>query len=407
MSPPSLRRAILYMVYFVCFYTVYRVIFYYSQVPMSYKTLADMPDIRGKRVLVRSELNAPVKDGKVTDRYRIEQAVPTLVELASRGAKVIVIAHIGRDPHETLAPVAEVLQELIPSARFVPDLIGDTARSAIEALPEGCVLLLENVRSQEGEKKNDPAFADALASLAEYYVDDAFGATHRAHASITGVPTRLPAFAGLLLERELVEMNKGLEPESPSLFILGGAKFETKQPLLEAALPRYDYVFIGGALANDFLKAEGFVVGKSLVSEGNEKARELIASGKILLPQDVVVESPEGIKTKRADHVGAEDVIVDIGPESVTELGMRIAHAKTILWNGPLGYYEKGFTGSTESVAQLVADAQGHSLVGGGDTVAAIRELGLAEKFNFLSTGGGAMLDYLVDGELPGVEVLK
>lgn len=374
---------------------------------MSYKTLDELPDVRGKRVLVRSELNAPVENGVVTDTYRIEQAVPTLRELIERGAKVIVIAHIGREPSETLAPVADALRRLLPTVEFVPSLVGEAVSQAVESLPEGGIVLLENLRSEAGETANDPAFAESLALLAEYYVDDAFGATHRAHASIVGVATRLPAYAGRLLERELVEMAKGLEPESPSLFILGGAKFETKEPLLEAALPRYDRVFIGGALANDFLKAEGFVVGRSLVSEGVEKAAELMASGKILLPVDVVVEGPEGVVTKRADQVGPEDMIVDIGPESVTELGVHIAHANTILWNGPLGLFEKGYTQSTEQVAELVADAKGHSIVGGGDTVAAIRELGLAEKFNFLSTGGGAMLDYLVDGSLPGVEVLK
>ena len=374
---------------------------------MSYKTLDELPDVRGKRVLVRSELNAPVENGVVTDTYRIEQAVPTLRELIERGAKVIVIAHIGREPSETLAPVADALRRLLPTVEFVPSLVGEAVSQAVESLPEGGIVLLENLRSEAGETANDPAFAESLALLAEYYVDDAFGATHRAHASIVGVATRLPAYAGRLLERELVEMAKGLEPESPSLFILGGAKFETKEPLLEAALPRYDRVFIGGALAHDVLKAEGFVVGRSLVSEGVEKAAELMASGKILLPVDVVVEGPEGVVTKRADQVGPEDMIVDIGPESVTELGVHIAHANTILWNGPLGLFEKGYTQSTEQVAELVADAKGHSIVGGGDTVAAIRELGLAEKFNFLSTGGGAMLDYLVDGSLPGVEVLK
>jgi len=375
---------------------------------MSYKTLTDLPDVRGKRVLVRSELNVPIEDGVVTDTYRIEKAAPTITELASRGARVIVIAHIGRDPATSLAPVAEAFKRFVPSATFVPDLTGDAARAAIEALPEGGVLLLENVRSNEGEKKNDPAFADALASLADIYVDDAFGATHRAHASIVGVPGRLPAYAGLLLARELEEMDKGLNPESPSLFILGGAKFATKEPLLEAALPRYDYIFVGGALANDFLKAEGFVVGTSLVSEGGlDKVQELLATGKILLPADVVVETPAGVHTKRADQVGPEDKIVDVGPESVTELGVKIAHAKTIVWNGPLGLFEGGYANSTKSVAQLVADAPAHSLIGGGDTVAAIRELGLEDQFTFLSTGGGAMLDYLVDGNLPGVEVLK
>jgi phosphoglycerate kinase len=371
-----------------------------------YKTLSDMPDIRGKRVLVRSELNVPVKNGVAGDRYRIEMALPTLKELSSRGAKVIVIAHLGRKPEDSLAPVYEALRELLPSAHFVPDLIGEGAKKAIDELADGEVLLLENVRSNPGETENDPAFADALAHLADFYVDDAFGATHRAHASIAGVPARIPGFAGLLLDRELTELSSGLTPTQPSLFILGGAKFDTKLPLLEATLPRYDTIFIGGALANDFLKAEGFVVGKSLVSEGTEKVAELLATGKIMLPVDVVVEGPDGVVTKRADHVGKDDKIVDVGPETVTELGVRIAHAKTILWNGPLGLYEGGYTESTKSVAQLVSDAPAHSLIGGGDTVACIRELNLADKFSFLSTGGGAMLDYLVDGTLPGVEAL-
>ena len=373
----------------------------------SYKTLTDLPDIRGKRVLVRSELNVPIENGVAGDRYRVEMALPTIRELMIRGARVVVVAHLGRKPEESLAPVYTVLRELIPAAQFVPDLTGDAARAAVAALPEGGVLLLENLRSNAGETGNDPAFADALASFADYYVDDAFGAVHRAHASIVGVPARIPGFAGLLLDRELTELSKGLVPESPSLFILGGAKFETKEPLLEAALPRYDHVFIGGALANDFLKAEGFTVGKSLVSEGANKAAELIATGKLILPVDVVVEGPEGVLTKRADHVGPEDTIVDVGPETVTELGTRITHARTILWNGPLGFYEKGHIKSTEHVAQLIADVSGHSIVGGGDTVAAIRELGLQDQFGFLSTGGGAMLDYLVDGILPGVEALK
>jgi len=371
------------------------------------RMLTDMPDVRGKRVLVRSELNAPVHDGAVTDTYRVEMAIPTIEWLSSRGARVIVTAHLGREPDDSLAPVYQVLRELLPSTKFVPDVTGPKAQAAVAELPEGGVLLLENVRSDEGEKDNNAEFTHRLASLADYYVDDAFGATHRSHASIVGVPALVPGFAGLLLERELEELSKGLQPEAPSLFILGGAKFATKEPLLEAALDRYNTIFIGGALANDFLKAEGFNVGASLVSEGIEGAEALLASGKIMLPVDVVVEGPDGVATKLANNVGPKDMIVDVGPETITELGVRIAHAETILWNGPLGLFEEGYIKSTESVAQLVADARGHSIVGGGDTVAAIRELHLEEKFGFLSTGGGAMLDFLVDGKLPGVEALK
>lgn len=366
-----------------------------------------MPDVRGKRVLVRSEFNVPVKDGKAGDRFRIESAIPTLEHLMDRGAKVIVCAHLGRKPEESLSPVYDVLRELIPDARFVRDIVGEEAQKAIEALPEGGVLLLENLRRESGETENSDAFSDALASLADYYVNDAFGVTHRPAASVVGVPARIPGFAGLLLEKELSELSKGLSPTTPSLFILGGAKFETKEPLLEAALPRYDHIFIGGALANDFLKAEGFTVGKSLVSEqGSGKVHELIASGKLILPVDVTVETPRGVEVKHADNVAAEDTIVDVGPETVTLVGGYIRDAHTILWNGPLGLFEKGFTQSTLDIAQLVADASGHSLVGGGDTVAAIRELGLADDFSFLSTGGGAMLDFLVDGKLPGVDAL-
>lgn len=367
-----------------------------------------MPDIRGKRVLVRSELNTPIENGKVSDAYRVEKAVPTLEWLVSKGARVIVVAHLGRNPEDSLQPVHEVLQTYLPTAQFVADVVGDAAKKAVEDLPEGGVLLLENVRSHPGEKENSPEFAQALASLADFYVDDAFGNAHREDASMVGVPALIPAFAGLLMEKELTELEKGLSPDSPSLFILGGAKFETKEPLLEAILPRYDTIFIGGALANDFLKAEGMEVGTSLISEGTGKITELLASGKLLLPVDVVVEEEGGaVVTKKVEHIAPHDKIVDVGPESITELGMRIAKAKCILWNGPLGLYEGGYTQSTVHTAQLVAEAEGHSIVGGGDTVACIRDCKLEEKMGFLSTGGGAMLDYLVDGKLPAVEVLE
>ncbi len=373
-----------------------------------FRTLKDMPDVSGKKVLVRSELNTPIENGAVADDYRIEKALPTLEWLKERGAKVIVVAHLGRKPEDTLEPVYEVLKHKLPNTKFVKDVVGDMAKEAVSELENGEVLLLENVRSNPGEKENNEEFAHKLAELADYYVDDAFGATHRVHASIVGVPAVITGFAGLLLERELKELEEGLNPSHPSLFILGGAKFDTKEPLLEAILNRYDTIFVGGALANDFLKAEGFNVGKSLVSDSSsDKVVELLSSGRIMLPVDVVVERDGVVLTKSADSLTQEDKIVDVGPESVTELGVRIAHAKFILWNGPLGFYEGGFVNSTKSVAELVADADGRSVIGGGDTVASIKELSLEDKMDFISTGGGAMLDYLVDGILPGVEALK
>jgi len=373
----------------------------------TFKTLKDIGDVRGKKVIVRSELNAPIENGKVSDNYRIEKASPTLKKLSELGAKVIVTAHLGRNPEDSLRPVYEELKKVIPSTKFVPDLIGDEARSAIDSLGEGEVLLLENVRCNEGEKNNDEEFGRTLASLADYYVSDAFGAAHREHASVVGIPRHIPSYAGLLMEREIKELKNGLKPESPSLFILGGAKFDTKEPLLKAVVDRYDQVFIGGALANDFLKAKGFEVGASVVSEGAENIHEILESEKILLPTDVVVEGEHGAIRKSIADVGVNEKIVDVGPESITELGMRIARAEFILWNGPLGFYEGGYTEGTRETAQLVAVSKGYSIIGGGDTVAAIRDLDLEEKMNFISTGGGAMLEFLVRGELPGIKALE
>lgn len=372
-----------------------------------FRTLKDMGDVRGKRVLVRSELNTPIEEGVVSDTYRIEKAVPTLKWLSENGARVIVMAHLGRDPKDSLKPVYEVLRTLIPHALFVGDVVGGEAREAVEKLEDGEVLLLENLRSNAGEKENNPEFAKTLASYADYYVDDAFGNAHREHASMVGVPALIPGFAGLCMEQELTELERGLHPESPSLFILGGAKFETKEALLEAILPRYDTVYIGGALANDFLKAQGFEVGQSLVSENAEKAGALLVSGKLLFPKDVIVKNGQGSEIKRIQDVAVEDTIVDIGPESIAELNERIQGARHILWNGPLGLFEEGFTESTKQIVEHTARAEGHSIVGGGDTVASIRDLKLEDKMGFLSTGGGAMLDYLVDGKLPGVEALE
>ena len=373
----------------------------------SFKTLSDIDDVKGKKVLVRSELNTPIENGKVSDTYRIEKALPTLAWLSEKGARVIVTAHLGRNPDDSLEPVYEEMKKRFSSAKFVKDLIGEEAKSAIDSLEDGEVLLLENVRSNPGEKENDEEFGKALSSLADYYVDDAFGAAHRKHASIVGVPQHIPAFAGLLMEREVNELQKGLSPSAPSVFILGGAKFETKEPLLEAVVERYDAVFIGGALANDFLKAKGLEVGESLISEGAENAKALLETNKIVLPEDVVVENDNGKEIKSVEDVLPKDKIVDVGPKSITNLCESIKDATFIIWNGPLGYYEGGYIESTQNVAKQISEVNAHSVIGGGDTVAAIRNLELEEKIGFVSTGGGAMLEFLVSGELPGVNVLK
>lgn len=372
-----------------------------------FRTLKDIGDVRGKRVLVRSELNTPLENDVVSDTYRIENAVPTIKWLSDRGARVIVMAHLGRNPEDSLKPVYDSLCTFMENVAFVADVVGDDAKSAVENMQDGEVLLLENLRSNKGEKTNSDEFSQALASLAEYYVDDAFGNTHREDASMTGVPKYLPSFAGLLVEKELSELQKGLTPESPSVFVLGGAKFETKEALLEAILPRYDTVFIGGALANDFLQAQGLNVGVSLVSVNSEKAGALLSSGKLMFPKDVVVVNAQGVETKLVQDVGDDDKIVDVGPQSIKELAEKIHEAKCILWNGPLGLFEDGYTEGTKEIIEHIAGAEGYSLVGGGDTVAVIRELGLEKKMGFLSTGGGAMLDYLVDGKLPAVEALE
>jgi phosphoglycerate kinase len=373
---------------------------------VNFKTMADMPDVTGKRVLVRSELNVPIEDGVVTDVYRIEKAVPTIQELTKRGARVIVMAHIGRDPENSFAPVYPELQSRLDTVHFVKDVVGEEAKNAVQNLQNGEVLLLENLRSNAGEKANDPVFAEALAQYADYYVGDAFGNMHRAHASIVGVPALRPHYAGLLVEAEVKGLERAHTPTAPSLCILGGAKFETKEALLKTAVERYDSVFVGGAIANDFFVAQGYTVGDSLISENQDLARELCQKERVYVPKDVVVQHGNTTVVKHVAQVHDGDVIVDIGPEAITELGMHIAKAKDIIWNGPLGFFEKGFSEGTKEVAQLIADSTAHSIIGGGESVELIRNLALEHSFDFISTGGGAMLDFLVEGKLPGLDAL-
>ncbi len=343
-------------------------------------------------VLVRAALNVPVGNGKVINDYRLRRALPTIRYLRERGARVILISHIGQMGTETLAPVAETLGEMITNVSFFPETIGVRVRSAIRNLAPGDILVLENLRRDTGERNNDRAFAKELAALGDVFVQDSFDTCHRSHASIVGVPEFLPSYAGFLLEEEVRELTKALAPKKPSFAVIGGMKFLTKEPVIEKLLAVYDKVFVGGALANDFLKASGKNVGKSLISNTDtEVIKKLLANTKLVLPVDSIIENEK---------------ILDCGAGTSALLADFAEKAKTIIWNGPLGNYENGFRDATDAFALSVANSNAHSIVGGGDTIAAIEDLGLLPHFSFVSTGGGAMLDFLARGTLPGIEAL-
>lgn len=365
-------------------------------------------ELKGKYVLVRAGLDVPLdKSGDVADLFRVQRAVATLAYLSSCGAKTIILSHIGRDPVETNEPVAKALKNHI-AVSYVPDILGAAAHSAREAMQDGDVLLLENLRRDARETKNDSGFARELATLGDIYVNDAFSAAHRAHASVVGIPQFLPAYAGILFAEEVERLNKARSPESPSFAILGGAKFETKAPLIRELLKHYDHVFITGALANDVFKAKGLPVGRSLISQ-ELPGDDVLNDPHFMSPSDVTVEREDlQAGVKKPTDVLPGDKIVDIGPDSVRDIAPFIEKARFILWNGPTGLYEGGYVSWTHAIAELIAKSDAQKVIGGGDTVAAIQESGLnMEKLSFLSTGGGAMLEYLLDGTLPGVEALE
>ncbi|MBX2866458.1 phosphoglycerate kinase [Candidatus Kaiserbacteria bacterium] len=367
------------------------------------KSIVDVPDLRGKKVLLRASLNVPIENGEVIDDFRIRKAMKTIDYLVGEGAKVVIIAHIGREKTDTLESVYQAMRRRM-SLLWCGDF--SEAKEMTDALENGEALLLENLRCNEGEKKNDDTFAKELASLTDIYVNDAFAASHRAHASIVGIPKHLPSYMGLNFEKEYHTLEEVRTPESPSLFILGGAKFETKAPLITQYADIYDRVFVGGALANDFFKAKGFEVGTSLVSSVAVDDA-LLSRENILLPVDVTVRNATGeVRVTSPDDVRSNEMILDAGPETMKMLATYVAEAQTILWNGPLGNYEEGFAEYTEALADLIATSDAYSVVGGGDTIASIAKLQLEDRFSFLSTAGGAMLVFLETGTLPGIEAL-
>jgi phosphoglycerate kinase len=373
------------------------------------KYISDIPasELKGKRVLVRAGLDVPLdKAGDVADIFRVKQAAKTLRFLSEAGARTIVLSHIGRDPGETNAPVARALKAEI-NVVYIADLLGIAAQQAVASMQDGEVLLLENLRRDEREAGNDDGFARELAAMAQIYVDDAFSVAHRAHASIVGIPKYLPSYAGILMRDEVDILTKARNPEHPSFAILGGSKFETKSPLITMLLQAYDHLFVTGALANDVFKAKGLSVGISLISK-ELPTPEVLADPHFVAPVDVTVEgSDKQVEVKKPESVVAEDKIVDIGPDTVAEIAPYIAAAKFILWNGPTGLYEDGFTSYTHAIAELISKSGAHTVIGGGDTIAVVEESGTTFGSNvFLSTGGGAMLEFLLNGTLPGIDAL-
>jgi phosphoglycerate kinase len=388
------------------------------------KSLRDL-DLRGKRLFLRVDFNVPLSGGRVTDRTRIEETIPTVRLASEAGARVICASHLGKPKGKvktelSLAPVAAAFaEELRKPVRFVEDCIGPEAEKAAGALEDGEVLLLENLRFHAGEESNDAGFAKSLAALADCYADDAFGAAHRAHASVVGVPGVMPRkAAGLLLEKEVRELSKLLKPERPFAAILGGAKISGKIEALQALARRADILLLGGGMANHFVRALGLSVGRSLLEEDKVSiAREILdlckKEGKtIALPADfVVAQSPEdadGAHTVGIAKIPANAMALDVGMKTLEQFERLLAPAATIFWNGPMGVFEKPpFDRGTKAMALLLADSGVVTVVGGGESVAAVKGAGVASKFTHVSTGGGASLEFIVAGTLPGIEALE
>lgn len=385
------------------------------------KTIADI-DPKGKRVLVRVDFNVPIEDGKVQDDTRITAALPTIQNLLDRGAAVILCSHLGRpkdapDPKYSMRPVAEHLTTLVKApVIFCEECVGPKAEAAAKALQPGEILVLENTRFYPGETKNDPKMAEALSKLADIYVNDAFGSAHRAHASTEGVAHKLPAVAGLLMEKEILYLGQTLaDPKRPFVAILGGAKVSDKIGVIRNLLGKADQILIGGGMANTFFKAQGYELADSLVeADAIDTAKELLKTGgeKLKLPVDLVIADAfdEGAahKAMPAGSVPPGWRVLDIGPQTVAAFGAIIAKAGTVVWNGPMGVFEmKPFAAGTFGIAKAVAESDAVSIVGGGDSVSALQQSGLADKITHISTGGGASLEMLEGKLLPGLAALQ
>ena len=394
-----------------------------------FKTLDDMGDIHGKAVLVREDLNVPMQDGSVSDDTRLRSAMPTVLELADRGAKVLILAHFGRpkgqkNPECSLSKITRPLTQVLGrEVQFIPDCQGDAAADGIAVMRAGDIAILENTRFHPGEEKNDPALVDAMAAIADFYVNDAFSAAHRAHASTEGLAHKLPSFAGRAMERELDALQAALgTPVKPVAAVVGGAKVSTKLDVLNHLVTKVDHLIIGGGMANTFLHARGVDVGKSLCEKDLADTAEAIfdaaeaAGCTIHLPYDVVVAkefaaNPPSVRTCNVHEVADDEMILDVGPAAVEALADVLKTCRTLVWNGPLGAFEIApFDTATVALARTAAaltkEGQLTSVAGGGDTVAALNHAGAAADFTFVSTAGGAFLEWMEGKDLPGVKAL-
>ncbi|WP_099159932.1 phosphoglycerate kinase [Virgibacillus ndiopensis] len=390
---------------------------------MNKKTLKDL-DVKGKKVFCRVDFNVPMKDGEVTDDTRIKAALPTINYLSEQGAIVILASHLGRPKGEVvealrLDPVAKRLSDLIGKDVVKTDAVhGKEVNEALSQISDGDILLIENVRFEPGEEKNNPELVQAFAEMADFYVNDAFGAAHRAHASTTGIAEKLPAAAGFLMEKEIDVLGKALEaPERPFTAIIGGAKVKDKINVIDHLLDKVDNLIIGGGLAYTFIKAKGYEIGKSLLEEdkidlANEFMQKAEDKGvRFVLPQDVVVadDFSETANTKIVDisEIPADWEALDIGPKTRELYGDIVADSKLIIWNGPMGVFEyNAFAGGTMAVAEALADTDGYTVIGGGDSAAAVEKFDFADAMDHVSTGGGASLEFMEGKELPGVQAL-
>ncbi|MDZ4227528.1 MAG: phosphoglycerate kinase [Patescibacteria group bacterium] len=375
------------------------------------KCIDEIPasELRGKRVFLRTIVNLPVnEDGTIGDLFRLKRGFPTLKYLVDNGARVIIAGYFGRKG-ESIRPVAEAFQKFAPDIKIFFFGTGfDEAPQQAAKLKDGECLFLENTRRDPGEQTNDAEFSKLLASCADIFVGDSFPDAHRDYASSVGAAKLLPHYAGFLMRDEVENLNAARTPESPSFAMLGGAKFETKAPLIRSLLTAYDRLFIVGALANDIFAARGLPVGRSLISKELPQ-KDVLENPHLIAPVDVTVETPDGqVRVKKPAEVADDEKIVDIGPDSVAAAAPYIGEARSFLWSGPTGMYEKGYTHYTQAIAELLEKSDAKKVIGGGDTIAAVEASGVSQdNLGFLSTGGGAMLEYLLKGTLPGIEALS